>query len=125
MLQQTDYGIDVSCLPDLDDTFTPLTGIAVIAQAIARSLEDAQYGVDLRQWLNESFEAADVFHLQQTIESQCLKDERVQDVSVVVTQPLLYELRISIDLEPSQQGPFRLTLKVTALTVELLSAEPS
>jgi hypothetical protein len=119
-----DFGSDVSTYPDLDDTFAPLSSIAVIAQAIARSLEDAQYGVDLRQWLNESLESADVFPLQQTIESQCLRDERVQDVSVVVTQPTLYELRIAIDIEPSQQGPFRLTLKVTALTVELLSVEP-
>ena len=118
-----DYGTDVSTYPDLDDTFAPLPGIAVIAQAIARSLEDAQYGVDLRQWLNESLASADVFHLQQTIESQCLRDERVQDVSVVVAQPTLYELRIAIDIEPSQQGPFRLTLKVTALAVEALAVE--
>ena len=125
MREPIDYGTDVSCLPDLDDTFTPLTGIAVIAQSIARSLEDAQYGVDLRQWLNESFEAAEVYHLQQTIESQCLRDERVQAASVSVVQPSLYELRIAIDVEPSQQGPFRLVLKVTAVTVELLSIEPS
>jgi hypothetical protein len=38
---------------------------------------------------------------------------------------LLHELRIAIDIEPSQLGPFRLTLKVTALTVELLAVEPS
>jgi hypothetical protein len=120
-----DYGTDVSTYPDLDDTFAPLSGIAVIAQAIARSLEDAQHGVDLRQWLNESLEAADIVHLQQTIESQCLKDERLQDASVVVSQPSLYELRIAIDVEPSQQGPFRLVLKVTAITVEMLSVEPS
>ena len=123
-MPDVEYGTDVSCLPDLDDTFTPLTGIAVIAQSIARSLEDARYGVDLRQWLNESLEAADVSHLLQTIESQCLKDERVQDASVVITQPSLHELRIAIDVEPSQQGPFRLVLKVTTLTVELLSVEP-
>ena len=125
MIEQPDFGSDVSTYPDLDDAFAPLSGIAVIAQAIARSLEDAQHGVDLRQWLNESLEAADVAHLQQTIESQCLKDERLQDASVVVSQPSLYELRIAIDVEPSQQGPFRLVLKVTALTVEMLSVEPS
>jgi len=120
-----DAGTDVSCLPDLDDTFTPLTGLAVIAQSIARSLEDARYGVDLRQWLNESLESADVFHLQQTIETQCLADERVQAVSVRVAQPSLYELRIAIDVSPSQRGPFRLVLKVTAVTIELLSVEPA
>jgi hypothetical protein len=125
MADAPDFGTDVSTYPDLDETFASLSGIAVIAQAIARSLEDAQYGVDLRQWLNESLEAAGVAHLQQTIESQCLRDERVQDVSVVVSQPLLHELRIAIDIEPSQLGPFRLTLKVTALTVELLAVEPS
>lgn len=120
----TDYGIDVSCLPDLDDTFAPLAGIAVIAQAIARSLEDAQYGVDLRQWLNESLEAANVFHLQQTIEAQCLKDERVQSATAVVSQLSLYQLQIAINVEPMQSGPFRLVVNVTALTVELLSVEP-
>jgi len=120
-----DFGSDVSTFPDLDETFALLSGIAVIAQAIARALEDARYGVDLRQWLNESLESADVFHLQQTIETQCLADERVQAVSVRVAQPSLYELRIAIDVEPSQQGPFRLVLKVTALTIELLSVEPA
>ena len=119
----TDYGTDVSTYPDLDDTFAPLSGIAVIAQAIARSLEDARYGVDLRHWLNESLEEADVFHLQQTIEAQCLADERVQGVAVSVMQPSLYELRIAIDVEPAQQGPFRLVLKVTSVTVEVLSLE--
>ena len=123
MRDQPDYGVDVSTFQDLDDTFAPLTGLAVIAQAIARSLEDARYGVDLRQWLNESLEAADVFRLQQTIEAQCLTDERVQAVSVSVAQPSLYELRIAITVEPSQQGPFRLVLKVTSVTVELLAVE--
>ena len=125
MRDPPDFGTDVSTYPDLDETFASLSGIAVIAQAIARSLEDAQHGVDLRQWLNESLEAADVAHLQQTIEAQCLRDERVQDVSVVASQPLLHELRIAIDIEPFQLGPFRLTLKVTAVTVELLTVEPS
>ena len=125
MRDPPDFGTDVSTFPDLDDAFAPLTGIAVLAQSIARSLEDARYGVDLRQWLNESLEAADVYHLQQTIEAQCLADERLQGVSVSVAQPSLYELRIAIDVEPSQHGPFRLVLKVTAVTVELLSIEPS
>jgi len=95
----------------------------VIAQSVARSLEDAGRGVDLRQWLNESLEDADVFHLQQTIEAQCLADERVQGVSVSVMQPSLYELRIAIDVEPAQQGPFRLVLKVTSVTIEVLALE--
>jgi len=125
MRDPPDYGTDVSTFTcgDLDDSFAPLTGIAVLAQSIARSLEDARYGVDLRQWLNESLEAADVYHLQQTIEAQCLADERLQGVSVSVTQPSLYELRVAIVVEPSQQGPFRLVLKVTSVTVEVLSVE--
>ncbi len=123
MRDPPDFGTDVSTFPDLDEAFAPLTGIAVIAQSVARSLEDAGRGVDLRQWLNESLEDADVFHLQQTIEAQCLADERVQGVSVSVMQPSLYELRIAIDVEPAQQGPFRLVLKVTSLTVEVLSLE--
>ena len=123
MRDPPDIGTDVSTFPDLDDAFAPLTGIAVLAQSIARSLEDARYGVDLRQWLNESLEAADVYHLQQTIEAQCLADERLQGVSVSVAQPSLYELRVAIVVEPSLQGPFRLVLKVTSVTVEVLSVE--
>jgi len=123
MRDPPDFGTDVSTFPDLDDAFAPLTGIVVLAQSVARSLEDARYGVDLRHWLNESLEAADVYHLQQTIEAQCLADERLQGVSVSVAQPSLYELRVAIVVEPSQQGPFRLVLKVTSVTVEVLSLE--
>jgi hypothetical protein len=123
MRDPPDFGTDVSTFPDLDDAFAPLTGIAVLSQSVARSLEDARYGVDLRHWLNESLEAADVYHLQQTIEAQCLADERLQGVSVSVAQPSLYELRVAIVVEPSQQGPFRLVLRVTSVTVEVLSIE--
>jgi hypothetical protein len=120
-----DVGTNVSTFPDLDDAFAPLTGIAVLAQSIARSLEDARYGVDLCQWLNESLEDADIFHLQQTIEAQGLADERLQGASVSVTQPSLYELRVAIVVEPSLLVPFRQVLKVTSVTVEVLAFESS
>ena len=118
-----DFGTDVSSFPDLGEAFAPLLGVAAIGQSIARSLKDARSGVDLRHWLTESLEAADVYHLQQTIEAQCLADERLQGVSVSVAQPSLYELRVAIVVEPSLQGPFRLVLKVTSVTVEVLSVE--
>ena len=119
----TDYGTDVSTLPDLDETFAPLTGPAVVAQHIARSLADHRRGVDLRRWLNDSFDAARTYQLQQTIEAQCLADERVLSAEVSVTQPTLHDLQIIIALRLFQGRPFRLVLAVTAVSVELLSFE--
>lgn len=118
-----DYGIDVSTYPDLDDTFSPLTGFGAIAQAVARSLEDARRGVDLRQWLNEGQDAAGLWRLQSSIEARCLEDSRVAEASTEVTLSAAHELRVVISLVAFGLGPFRLVLKVSEVSVELLSVE--
>ena len=116
-----DYGTDVSTFPDLDDTFAQLSGPAVVAQHIARSLADSRYGVDLRQWLNDDFDAAKVFELEAAIEGQCLDDERVASATVTVTQPDMYSLQVTIQLSLLTGQTFAMVLQVSQVSVELLS----
>ena len=115
----TDYGTDFSSYPDLD-WGKRIDGPDAVLQAIARSLEDAQLGVDLRDWLNAEFGPADIYNLEETIRSRCLVDERVESATVTVTRPTLFELRIAIFLLLAE-GPFRRILKVTELGVEILT----
>ncbi len=57
----TDFVVDVSTFPDLDSSFTLITGRRVIAEAILRRLltprgglaYDPDFGLDVRGWLNE------------------------------------------------------------------------
>jgi len=114
-----DYGTDFNTYPDLDWS-TRIGGAEAVIQAIARSLEDAQIGVDIRSFLNAELSSADIYNLEETIKSRCLADERVQDATVQVTQPSRFELLVAIYL-PLAEGPFRRTLSVTQLGVQLLA----
>jgi hypothetical protein len=115
----TDYGTDFNSYPDLDWS-TRIGGAEAVIQAIARSLEDAQIGVDIRSYLNAELSGADLYNLEETIKSRCLADERVQDATVQVTQPSRSELLVAIYL-PLAEGPFKKTLSVTKLGVQLLT----
>ncbi len=114
-----DYGTDFSTYPDLE-WGRKIEGEEAVIQAIARSLEDAQIGIDLRSWLNADLDQAELYNLQESIRSRCLSDERVEDATVEVSQPSLLELLVVIYL-PLAEGPFRRVLKVTQLGVEVLT----
>jgi hypothetical protein len=117
----TDYGIDCDTSSDLG--FSPVKGTEALKQALLRSLQDGDAGIDLYDWLNEDMDETQVFDLQQSIASQLQKDERIDSVTVSVTQPSPASLAIDIDVIPSTQDePFVLTLGVPDLTVPLLSA---
>ena len=117
----TDYGTDWDTSSDL--TFSPVSGVEALKQALMRSIQDADEGIDLFDWLNEDVGAPQAFDLQQSIKSQILRDERVDSATVAVTQPSLKELSIDIEVIPSTQDePFALTLRVSALAVNLISA---
>jgi hypothetical protein len=117
-----DFGLDVSTYPDLDATFAQLSGVACLAQHVARYLEDSRRGLDLRQWLNDDFDAARQYQLQAAVEELLLADERVTSVDVSVASTL-YALTLTIHLVATTAGPFRLVLQVTDLSVALLSVE--
>jgi phage baseplate assembly protein W len=128
---QADFGSDVSTFPGLDPSFQLQTGSRVLMEALARRLMTPRgtlpfaedYGTDVRAWLSEGIEGADLDDLKAAVEQELLKDERVDDVQVVVEwvpQEERLTIRAAVD---TAEGPFRLVLGVTELTVALLQPE--
>jgi hypothetical protein len=119
-----DYGTDFLTEPDL--SWTPTRGYLAIAQALVRSLQDAQEGVDLQDQLNDDTGVADLFALEQRIRTQCLADERLANASVTVTPSGLMAVQVDIEAVPADGSkPFKLVLSISNLTVTLLSVESS
>lgn len=125
-------GSDISCYPDLDAAETIVSGRTALAQAIARRLTtprgalfyDGHYGTDLRLFLSEGFAQDTPARSAAAIEAECRKDERVSGAAAAVTfNAAAQSLKLSISLDTGD-GPFTLTLSVTALTVALLTTTP-
>jgi len=128
----TDFGTDISSVPDLDDRFALVSGAAALGQALARRLETPRgglwyapnYGTDIRGRLNDTLTQAELAALPGEIEAECEKDERVRRASAQVQfVPQTSTLTVAISVETAL-GPFRLVLAATALTVELLQVQP-
>lgn len=125
-----DYGIDVSCVDDLDPTFALVSGPVALAQALARRLAtprgglfyDGTYGYDLRAILNASVEDfGGTFAIASAVEAECMKDERVARAGATVSFNRGTEkLTVAVAIEGSE-GPFDLVLSVDAVTVEILA----
>jgi phage baseplate assembly protein W len=123
-----DFGIDLSALPDL--SFGLKSGRENLAEAIARRLitplgslfYDPNYGLDLRQYLNEALTDEVRYEIETLAATECEKDERVlaAEVKLIDTStPRTLQLAISLE---TAEGPFRLILAINAVTVEVLRA---
>lgn len=125
----TDFGTDISTAPDLDESFAPLTGQAAVAESLLRRFQTPRGslafhpddGLDLTEYLHEGVDAAMLYGLKSAIETECLKDERVLEAQASLAHAD-ESLDVAIDVE-SADGPFRLTLRVTELSVEMLDAQ--
>lgn len=125
-----DFGVDISALPDLD--FRLQSGLPNLAEAVARRLMtprgglfyDPDYGLDLRQYLNEALTDEVRYEIETLVAAECEQDERIlaANATVVEGPPQARALRILIELETAE-GPFRLLLGVNAVSVEVLRAE--
>jgi hypothetical protein len=118
----TEYGSDFSVVEDFGATMSVVTGPIVVAQAVARRLQtprgglwyDPNYGTDMRQFVNGH---ATAFQIATAIESEALKDERVERASaeVAITQDRVVAV-VTLQLA---DGPFTLTVTASELTVEM------
>lgn len=129
MTMATDYGTDVSTFPDLDPSFTLISGPRVVIEAIARRLVTPRGtmpgrpndGIDVRQWLNDSVDAGTLARMHGAIESEIAKDERVQRAAVSLAfDAASRTLRITINVR-LDDGPFDLVLSVDRVTLSLLA----
>lgn len=126
-----DGGSDVLVFPGLDETFTLINDGRVLAEALARRLLTprgtlpfhADYGFDLRNYVNESMTQDVLYRLKAAVERECELDERVLAASATVTygyQTQALRVRVSVT---TSNGPFKFVLNVTSLTAELLGEE--
>lgn len=125
----TDYGYDLSGIDDFDLSMGLITGPMVVAQTVARRLitrngdviDDEDSGHDLRQYINEILSASELQTIGFYVQQEALKDPRVNDATATVTQSLPDgSLSISLSLE-LDDGPFSLTLLVSAVSVQVLT----
>lgn len=127
----TDYGTDVRVFPDVDPTLALTSSKSIIVDALARRLLTPSgslpfhpdYGLDLRQWLNEGMTQDKIFQIKASVQSELLKDERVASVNALVTFDFATStLTLQVEVE-SAVGPFKFTLGVSAVTIDLLVSE--
>lgn len=125
----TDFGTDISCMPDLDPMGSLKQGSYVLAEAIARRLitqrgtliDDPNYGTDVRGWVNDvASSGASLAQLKGAIERECRQDERVQsaDAELYFDAPSS-TLSVTLSLITSA-GPFKFVLGITSVTVQVL-----
>lgn len=123
------FGIDFSALPDLN--FTLQSGVKNLAEAIARRLitprgqlfYDPNYGLDVRQYLNEALTDEIRYEIETLVAAECEKDERVLAADVrVLNGETARNIQLAISLETAE-GPFALVIDIGAVTVEVLRAD--
>ena len=130
-LPTADTGTDVSLLESLNGSWPVRGGDAMYAEQTIRRITSRRGqldfspndGIDVRDELREDMTADDVFYARQRVENELLKDERTDDADVQATyDPAAKRLELGLTLTKAS-GSFRLVVAVTALTVDLLSAE--
>jgi hypothetical protein len=125
------FGTDISCVPDLDPSFTEINGAQVVAEEVVRRwqslrgecADDPDAGEDVRVWVNRPWNRKHGFDLKVALEREAEKDERV--LSCVVG--LEYDSReksISINGNfETNSGPFRLVTSIDTVTSKFLGIE--
>jgi hypothetical protein len=113
-----------------------VSGVRLVAEAIYRRIttprgmltggeDEANYGIDLADLIGSVSTPAAVAALPGQIQSEIMKDERVESVDVNVTSASTgpsVTWNITIDAETAV-GPFSLVLSVNDVTAELLGLE--
>lgn len=122
-----ELGTDLSLVPDL--TFELVTGFDCLAEAIVRRLTtpsgalfyDPDYGLDVREWLNDAMTDEVLAELTQAITEQLEEDPRVTGVEVSVQRLAARTVLIGAALE-TLAGPFDLVMTVDDVKVDVLHA---
>lgn len=125
-----DYGVDLSCVTDLDPVLRTVTGKTLLAQAIVRRLttprgmliDDPNYGLDVREWLSMEMTPIVLARLRAAVRSELEKDERVSSVNVDTTFTNGV-LTMNLFINANEDDPLSLVLAVTDVTVTILSVE--
>jgi hypothetical protein len=128
----SDLGIDIAAITDIWPDFRLARGRTNLAMALLRRLrtprgalaefgDDPDYGYDIIDQLNSEHTEAELAGIDAEVDGEVLKDPRVRsaEVETIFTREN-NELSVTIDVL-SGEGPFRLVLAVSDLTVERLN----
>lgn len=116
------FGSDLDCATDITSTARELADDdpLVVSQACYRRLttprdglvDDREYGLDLRTFLHRGLTTAQLRSVEGQIRNEISKDDRVETVSVTVTQTDVETFSIEIKGETGT-APFSLVLALT------------
>lgn len=123
-----DLGSDLSCVDDCTPEMSEVSGRQCLVQAIARRyitargrlIDDANYGYDLTQYVNDDLKPADIGRIQAGAEAEAKKDERVLEATAKITLTVAGIMIVTIALTDAV-GTFFLVLSVSEVTIQLLS----
>lgn len=131
------YGVDLSCTSSLTDPLAEVDCFSPIAvgEALVRRLmtptgsliEDPDYGMDLRAFCNRGVTQQDLARIADKVRGECLKDDRVDDVTVIISadsQTHAMSVRLLVTVVDARIGDFSMTLAVTSadVLIEALAA---
>ena len=125
-----DYGTDLSCTTDLDPLGRLVSGNEIMVQVCVRRLycgpgklfsDPTDNSIDVRDFLSDDIGPTDLTRIQGLCAQALLGDQRILTAQVVAQYDTkLKTLTLAISCVGAN-GPFSLTLAVTALTVQLVS----
>lgn len=129
-----DFGSDIATpdAADLDPYFSTVAGWRGLGQALGRRLitprgtliDDPSFGFDVRSAVNSALTPTQIAALESDLADELVGDERVETAAVSVAFAAgSSRLTIRATIETAD-GPFRLVLAVSAVTTEILAAEP-
>lgn len=120
-------------LIDLDPTFALATGRVALAQSIGRWVttrrgvlgwigDDPDACLDTKDLLGSDADTSSTFRIEAQVQAEVMRDERVRacDVRATITDGLL---TLSLRLVDAD-GPFRMVIAVSSLTIEMLKVYP-
>jgi hypothetical protein len=122
------YGLDLSCVSDISPTLeeTDPNSVQGISESLLRRLQtprgalaqiddDSNYGFDVIGLLNNGVTAHDLRGMEAQIKAECLKDDRVADLTVTVTFAFgtgVLDVSLRITAVDPQLGTFSLIFAV-------------
>lgn len=131
-VSDSELGQDIDVLTDIRPSFVLCSGFKNLGNAIARRLstppgslaaigDDSDYGYDLRGMLNAESTDEEIARIGADIESEIMKEDRVQSADVVSTFTwAAYDLAVEINIL-TKSGPFRLILGVGTASVDVIN----
>jgi len=127
-----DFGSSWSCVTDLVMPSTMATGFRVVAEAIARRwstprgrlIDDPDYGYDVTGMVGDTLDTRGLARLATALAHEAEKDERVKTAQVTVALAGDSMLIVTGSIETSE-GPFKLVVSVSDVSVTLLQVRPS